>query len=81
MPKHRKSGKKQIDQYDHKEAKRTNNPLVGLVTPWGPQMTPHIKEIKTRITHTETPRQLLEAKLHEAIRLAREQIAVREGAE
>ena len=26
------------------------------------------------------PRQLLEAKLHEAIRLAREQIAVREGA-
>ncbi|KAF5414147.1 MAG: hypothetical protein C5S48_10060 [Candidatus Methanogaster sp.] len=44
-------------------------------------MTPHIEEIKTRITHTETPRRLLEAKLHEAIRRAREQIAVREGLE
>jgi hypothetical protein len=44
-------------------------------------MTPHIEEIKTRITHTKTPRRLHEAKLHEAIRMAREQIAVREGAE
>jgi hypothetical protein len=44
-------------------------------------MTPHTKEIKTRIAHTKTPQQLLEAKLHETIRLAREQIAVREGAE
>ncbi len=33
MPKHRKPEKKQIDQYDHKEAQRTNNPPVGLVTP------------------------------------------------
>lgn len=33
MPKHRKPGKKQIDQYDHKEASRANNPPVGLVTP------------------------------------------------
>ena len=32
MPKHRKSEKKQIDQYDHKEAKRTDNPFVELVT-------------------------------------------------
>jgi|LGVE01.1.fsa_nt_gb hypothetical protein len=32
MPKHRKIGKKQIDQYDHKEAKRINNPSVGPVT-------------------------------------------------
>jgi hypothetical protein len=39
-------------------------------------MTPHIKEIKTRITHTKTPQ-----RLHEAIRMAREQIAVREGVE
>jgi hypothetical protein len=29
----RKPGKKQIDQYDHKEASRANNPPVGLVTP------------------------------------------------
>jgi adenine-specific DNA-methyltransferase len=29
----RKPQKKQIDQYDHKEARRTNNPPVGLVTP------------------------------------------------
>ena len=34
MPRHtRKPEKKQIDQYDHKEASRTNNPPVGLVTP------------------------------------------------
>ncbi len=33
MPKHRKPGKKPIEQYDHKEASRTNNPPVGLVTP------------------------------------------------
>jgi adenine-specific DNA-methyltransferase len=33
MPKHRKPEKKPIDQYDHKEASRTNNPPVGLVTP------------------------------------------------
>jgi len=33
MPKHRKIGKKPIDQYDHKEASRANNPPVGLVTP------------------------------------------------
>jgi len=32
MPKHRKPEKKQIDQYDHKEAKRINNPSVGPVT-------------------------------------------------
>jgi hypothetical protein len=29
----RKPEKKPIDQYDHKEAKRINNPPVGLVTP------------------------------------------------
>jgi len=33
MPKHRKPEKKQIDQYDHKEVSRANNPPVGLVTP------------------------------------------------
>lgn len=33
MPRHRKPEKKPIEQYDHKEAKRTNNPPVGLVTP------------------------------------------------
>ncbi len=33
MPKHRKPEKKPIDQYDHKEASRANNPPVGLVTP------------------------------------------------
>ena len=32
MPQHRKPGKKQIEQYDHREASRTNNPPVGLVT-------------------------------------------------
>jgi len=44
-------------------------------------MTPQIGEIKTRIPHTKTPRRLLEVKLHEAIWLAREQIAVRDGLE
>jgi hypothetical protein len=39
-------------------------------------MIPYIEEIKTRVTYTKTPQ-----RLHEAIRLAREQIAVREGAE
>ena len=29
----RKPEKKPIDQYDHKEASRANNPHVGLVTP------------------------------------------------
>jgi adenine-specific DNA-methyltransferase len=29
----RKPEKKPIDQYDHREAKRINNPPVGLVTP------------------------------------------------
>jgi adenine-specific DNA-methyltransferase len=33
MPKHRKSGKKQVEQYDHRKAKHINNPPVGLVTP------------------------------------------------
>jgi adenine-specific DNA-methyltransferase len=33
MPRHRKPEKKPIDQYDHKEASRANNPPVGLVTP------------------------------------------------
>ena len=33
MPKHRKPEKKPIEQYDHIEASRTNNPPVGLVTP------------------------------------------------
>jgi len=33
MQKHRKPGEKPIEQYDHKEAKRINNPPVGLVTP------------------------------------------------
>jgi adenine-specific DNA-methyltransferase len=33
MPKHRKPPKKRIEQYDHKEASRANNPPVGLVTP------------------------------------------------
>jgi len=44
-------------------------------------MIPHIEEIKTRIIHTKTPRQILEAKLHEAISLACEQIAVMGGLE
>jgi len=29
----KKSEKKPIDQYDHREASRANNPPVGLVTP------------------------------------------------
>ena len=29
----KKSGKKPIEQYDHKEASRANNPPVGIVTP------------------------------------------------
>ena len=29
----KKTGKKQIEQYDHKGKKRVNNPPVGLVTP------------------------------------------------
>jgi len=33
MPRRRKPEKKQIDQYDHKDTSRTNNPPVGLVTP------------------------------------------------
>ena len=33
MSKHRKPEKKPIEQYDHKDASRTNNPPVGLVTP------------------------------------------------
>ena len=33
MPKHRKPEKKPIEQYDHKDASRANNPPVGLVTP------------------------------------------------
>ena len=33
MPKRHKPEKKPIDQYDHKEASRANNPPVGLVTP------------------------------------------------
>jgi len=41
-----------------------------------------IEEIKNQNhPHTKTPRRMLEAKLHETIRLAREQIAVREVAE
>ena len=32
MPRHRKSEKKPIDQYDHKEASRANTPPVGLAT-------------------------------------------------
>jgi len=33
MPKHRKPGKKPIEQCDYKEASRTNNPQGGLATP------------------------------------------------
>lgn len=33
MPKKNKSNKKPIEQYDHKDKKRANNPPVGLVTP------------------------------------------------
>ena len=33
MPGQRKPQKRQINQYDHKEASRANNPPVGLVTP------------------------------------------------
>ena len=33
MPRHRKPEKKPIDQYDHREASRANNPPVGLVPP------------------------------------------------
>jgi adenine-specific DNA-methyltransferase len=32
MSKHRKPEKKQINQYDHREAGRVNNPPLGLVT-------------------------------------------------
>ncbi len=31
--KNKRSGKKPIEQYDHKGKKRVNNPPVGLVTP------------------------------------------------
>jgi hypothetical protein len=42
----------------------------------------HIKETKNQNRpHTKTPRQMLEAKLHEAISLACEQIAVMGGLE
>jgi adenine-specific DNA-methyltransferase len=33
MARERKSSKKPIEQYDHKDKKRVNNPPVGLVTP------------------------------------------------
>jgi len=33
MPGRRKPEKKQIEQYDHHEASRANNPLVNIVTP------------------------------------------------
>jgi len=33
MAKEPKAGKKPIEQYDHKDKKRVNNPPVGLVTP------------------------------------------------
>lgn len=32
MARKKKTGKKPIEQYDHKEKKRVNNPPVGLVT-------------------------------------------------
>ncbi|MFO7556968.1 MAG: hypothetical protein R6W88_17355 [Desulfobacterales bacterium] len=33
MARKKKPGKKEIEQYDHKDKKRVNNPPVGLVTP------------------------------------------------
>ena len=33
MVREKKAGKKPIEQYDHKDKKRANNPPVGLVTP------------------------------------------------
>lgn len=33
MPRIKKSDKKPIEQYEHKDKKRINNPSVGLVTP------------------------------------------------
>ena len=33
MAKKKSSDKKPIEQYDHKEKKRVNNPPIGLVTP------------------------------------------------
>ena len=33
MARELKTGKKPIEQYDHKDKKRVNNPPVGLVTP------------------------------------------------
>jgi len=33
MARKKKTGKKPIEQYDHKGKKRVNNPPVGLVTP------------------------------------------------
>ena len=33
MARKKKTGKKTIEQYDHKGKKRVNNPPVGLVTP------------------------------------------------
>ncbi|HLG28970.1 MAG TPA: hypothetical protein VI387_02060, partial [Candidatus Brocadiales bacterium] len=33
MAKTKKAGKKPIEQYDHKDKERLNNPPVGLVTP------------------------------------------------
>lgn len=33
MARERKSSKKPIEQYDHRDKKRVNNPPVGLVTP------------------------------------------------
>jgi adenine-specific DNA-methyltransferase len=46
MAKRKKAGKKDIEQYDHKDKKRINNPPVGLVTPETDKETGQKKEYK-----------------------------------
>ena len=52
MPKHRKPEKKPIEQYDHKEASRANNPPVGLVTPETDRVTDTARLIIPDVTDT-----------------------------
>ena len=46
----RKPEKKQIDQYDHREAKRTNNPPIGLVTSETDRVTDAARRIIPDVT-------------------------------
>ncbi|NOQ28947.1 MAG: hypothetical protein GQ566_02440, partial [Methanosarcinales archaeon] len=52
MPKHQKPGKKPIDQCDHKEASRANNPPVGLITPETDRVTDTARLIIPDVTDT-----------------------------